>query len=197
MGMSVLLIMIRVLLFMGTDVSGQDLVAGGGVTPYGGGGRRHGGYVRVRDPGVFFISLLRSHSFQPFHPSTSTPISSLRMFLYFSGKGFFIAGSSLGGVNGVFERIESLPAKLMAFHNFSLAYSNRMTGWLLALADAPVDKPYGAYGGASSEWLLIDPELRDRFGHRGETIIPGSGDRYESSIHIYCLHFNGGGVKGE
>lgn len=26
-----------------------------------------------------------------------------------------------------------------------------------------------------SEWLLIDPDHRDRFGHEGDTVIPGAG----------------------
>lgn len=38
--------------------------------------------------------------------------------------------------------------------------------------------PWGNYGGGANEWLLIDDERKDRFGHLGETIIPGSGDRW-------------------
>jgi hypothetical protein len=125
-------------------VTGQDLVAGGGMTPYGSGGRRNGGFVRVRDP----------------------------------GKGFFIGGSTLEGANGIYEQVTSIPGELAERHSLSLAYHNRLTGWYMAVSEGPFDKGYGPYGGARNEWLLIDDELNDRFGHRGETIIPGSGDRW-------------------
>jgi hypothetical protein len=49
----------------------------------------------------------------------------------------------------------------------------------MGLADGPGDdKPYRAYGDKKSEWVMVDTEHKDRFGHVGETIIPGSGDRW-------------------
>ena len=123
----------------------QGVVGPGGVTTYGGGGRQHGGYVRVRDP----------------------------------GKGFFVGGSTLWGVNGVYVRRETLPHEKMELHSFQLAYENEITGWFMALVDAPgPEKRYRAYGDGRSEWLFIDPDGKDRFGHKGETIIPGSGERW-------------------
>mmetsp|Transcript_34582 Transcript_34582/g.44587 ORF Transcript_34582/g.44587 Transcript_34582/m.44587 type:complete len:264 (+) Transcript_34582:18-809(+) len=125
---------------------GSDMVAGGGMTPYGGGGRAHGGYVRVRDP----------------------------------GKGFFVAGSSIREVNGLYQRTDSLPIQFHELHKYQLVYSNSITKWYMALVDGPLyeEKGYGAYGGASNEWVIIDNEGKDRFGHVGNTIIPGCGDRW-------------------
>ena len=95
-----------------------QMVGPGGMTTYGGGGRRHGGTVRVREP----------------------------------GKGFFIAGSSLTDMNGVYVTTNKLPAAIMASHNVSLAYENRVTGWSMVLADAQQGKPWRAYGDGKSEW---------------------------------------------
>ena len=138
---------------LGAFNSNAQLVGPGGVAPYGSGGRRHGGYARVSQP----------------------------------GKGFFVAGSSIEGVNGVFERVQSLPTDLIALHNFSLAYRNRISDWVMALVDSPPadelgSRPYQAYGGLRNEWLLIDERHFDRIAHAGETIIPGSGERWG---HVY------------
>ena len=116
--------------------SSAQLVGPGGVAPYGSGGRRHGGYARVSQP----------------------------------GKGFFVGGSSLDGVNGVFERVERLPTELIELHNFSLAYRNRVSDWLMALVDAPPadelgSRPYQPYGGLRNEWVFIDERSFDRLGH--------------------------------
>ena len=32
--------------------------------------------------------------------------------------------------------------------------------------------------GKSTEWLLIDPDGKDRFGHEGETVICGAGEKW-------------------
>jgi tetratricopeptide (TPR) repeat protein len=115
------------------------------MTPYGGGGRAHGGYVRVRDP----------------------------------GKGFFVAGSTIREVNGVYQRVHTLPSKFHELHGYQLVYLNQITKWYMALVDKPSpEKGYGPYGGGSNEWLIIDSNGKDRFGHVGDTIIPGSGDRW-------------------
>jgi hypothetical protein len=99
-------------------MTAAQMVGPGGMTTYGGGGRRHGGTVRVRDP----------------------------------GKGFFIAGSTLSEMNGVYVMSDQLPAAIMAAHNVSLAYENRVTGWAMVLADAQQDKSWRAYGDGKSEW---------------------------------------------
>ena len=96
------------------------------------------------------------------------------------GKGFFVTGSTLWGVNGVYERVNSLHSSLMEKHGFSLAYTNKITGWTMGLADGPDEATtgYRAYGDLKTEWLFVDEDFKDRFGHPGETIIPGSGERW-------------------
>jgi hypothetical protein len=38
---------------------------------------------------------------------------------------------------------------------------------------------YETFGGKGSEWLIIDSQLHDRFGHLGDTVIPGAGAAWE------------------
>jgi hypothetical protein len=62
-------------------------------------------------------------------------------------------------------------------HKFQLAYRkwpfgepDQLDGWHIALVDAPADAQeagYSAVGGLSSEWIVIDSDGRDRFGHKG------------------------------
>ena len=54
----------------------------------------------------------------------------------------------------------------------------------LALVKAPEpDAGYEAVDPSKkSEWLLIDPDHRDRFGHAGDTVIPGAGACYGAVI---------------
>jgi hypothetical protein len=51
-----------------------------------------------------------------------------------------------------------------------------MSGWHMILLGAPEGVIF--HGGKNSEWLLIDPQRRDRFGHEGDTIIPGCCERW-------------------
>jgi hypothetical protein len=91
--------------------------------------------------------------------------------------GFFVGGSSIDGLNGVYEKVERIPGTID--HKWQLAYANEQTGWLMGMVAAPEDdsKGYTATGGKSSEWLFIDSSYVDRFGHEGETVIPGAGTR--------------------
>lgn len=59
-----------------------------------------------------------------------------------------------------------------------------MSGWHLALvASPPRDGGYSAVDPEKeTEWLLIDPQRTERFGHAGETIIPGAGTKW---IHLH------------
>ena len=53
--------------------------------------------------------------------------------------------------------------------------------------DSPTDPEaagYTAIGGKSSEWVIIDSNGRDRFGHKGETVIPGAGTNWQ---HLHRL----------
>jgi hypothetical protein len=52
-----------------------------------------------------------------------------------------------------------------------------MTGWHMILLGAPEGQQFA--GGKRSEWLFIDPNRKDRFGHEGDTIIPGCCDRWK------------------
>jgi len=112
-------------------------------------------------------------------------------------EGFFIGGSSIKEMNGVYKRVSEVPSDIK--HKFQLAYRkwpvdehDDMRGWHLGLVDAPGEGAnYQAVGGKRSEWLFIDTERKDRFGHPGETIIPGSGVSWEH------LHRSQGGQPGE
>jgi hypothetical protein len=63
-----------------------------------------------------------------------------------------------------------------------------MSGWHMILLGAPEGVSF--HGGKNSEWLLIDPERRDRFGHEGETIIPGCCERWR---HLHREQLQTGG----
>ena len=133
---------------------GQGVVGPGGVTPYsGGGGRRSGGYGTVRDPPA----------------------------------GFFVGGSSIKEMNGVYTRVERIPSAID--HKFHYAYRkwpidkpDDMTGWHMALVkcdEETAEKYECTDTSKGSEWLIIDPARKDRFGHEGDTIIPGAGTRWK------------------
>ena len=88
--------------------------------------------------------------------------------------GFFIAGSSLHEVNGVYgprlsaEQVSQTLAGLESHLHFG-AYQGE-NGWILA----------HIRGGESSEseWVFLDATWRDRFVHDGNTLIPGAGPRW-------------------
>ena len=84
-------------------------------------------------------------------------------------KGFFIAGSAIRQMNGLYGKVERVPHNID--HQLQLAYKHDQTGWIMALTS-----------GDDSEWLIIDNDARDRFKHKGSTIIPGSGQRW-SHLH--------------
>jgi len=141
---------------------GQGVVGPGGVTPYsGGGGRRSGGYGTVRDPPA----------------------------------GFFVAGSSIKDMNGVYVRVENIPSSID--HKFHYAYRkwpvdkrDDMSGWHMALVkcdEETAEKYECTDTSKNSEWLIIDPARKDRFGHEGDTIIPGAGTRWK---HLHRKFMN-------
>ena len=47
----------------------------------------------------------------------------------------------------------------------------------------PRDHSYTAVGGLRTEWVLLDPDGNDRFGHKGDTVIPSSGAPAWSHVH--------------
>ena len=94
--------------------------------------------------------------------------------------GFFIGGSSMKGLNGVYERVDpngGLIERLLPHHSFQLCYMNVLNDYIMGLALAN-DAAYETVGGRKTEWLLINNEGHDVFGHEGDTVIPGSGDRW-------------------
>ena len=128
----------------------NSLVGPGAMRPYSpsGGGRRHGGYVRVQDPAV----------------------------------GFYIGGSSLSTLNGLYERNGVLEEQ----HVYQLAYRHDQSGWYMALTkgaergvpSASPEASAAAPPTRPSEWLFFDSDGNERFTHDGQSIIPGSGTRW-------------------
>jgi hypothetical protein len=141
-----------------------QLVAPGAVTTYSGTGSQRRSYGTVRDPAM----------------------------------GFFVAGSSLAELNGVYVR--SQPTAFPGFkagpsqHRFLLNYHNDMSGWHMALVEPADGAAHSAHGGQGSEWVFISPPdhqshgWRDRFGHEGATVIPGSGMSWQ---HLHRAHVSG------
>ena len=136
------------------SVDAQGVVGPGGVTPYsGGGGRRSGGYGTVRDPPA----------------------------------GFFVGGSSIKDMNGVYERGGQIPSSIdhkfhYAYRKWDISKQDDMTGWHMALVkcdEATTAKYECSDPSKQSEWLFIDTARADRFGHEGDTIIPGAGTRWK------------------
>ena len=145
----------------------QDALA-----PYSGGGsrQRSRGYVTVREP----------------------------------AKGFFIAGSSIDDMNGIYAavRMEGLGLR----RKCQIAYRND-SGWIMTLMKAPQEPkakhrrrldrsrlPAGVLSDSSEssdgytekfEWTFVDPVGRERFAHKGDTIIPGAGLRW---WHLHREH---------
>ena len=135
----------------------QALVGTGGLTPYRGGGG--GGGFRGR--------RVRA----PQEPPT----------------GFFLAGSSIPGVNGVFgPRVDKnrLTGNLTYLKDWVVhgAYPSDHSGWILA----HVRQRFwdASWLGRQNEWVLIDPTGRDRFGQDGErSFIPGAGSDFWYHVH--------------
>ena len=97
-----------------------------------------------------------------------------------------VAGSSIEGLNGLYHRVENVDSQL-GHHEFQLAYLNDHSKWVMGFVKAPgPDAGYKAIGRHRDEWVFIDPlpTLRDRFGHEGHTIIPGSGTRCPSNMNF-------------
>ena len=90
--------------------------------------------------------------------------------------GFFIAGSSIEAMNGLYvplgERDDSLP------HEGIRTWGNLGSPWVVANVDTrryPPGQP--ALGGKPMEWVIYDEEGRARFAHEGGLYLPGAGRR--------------------
>ncbi|CAJ1340940.1 unnamed protein product, partial [Effrenium voratum] len=135
---------------------------GDALAPYSGGSRqRSRGFVTVREP----------------------------------AKGFFIAGSNLEDLNGIYAAVRSEGLKNLR-RKVQIAYRNDNSGWVMALMKAPPQPkrsrlnrsrlPEGVLSSESEddyytekfEWTFVDQLGRERFAHKGDTIIPGAGLRW-------------------
>ena len=94
--------------------------------------------------------------------------------------GFFIAGSSIKPMNGVYirrnpprEEEEEDTKKMLLY------YEHMDTPWTLALIEDEEKEEDGRYFGRSlgerAEWVFMDERSADRFTHHGDTIVPGAG----------------------
>ena len=99
--------------------------------------------------------------------------------------GFFIAGSSLKGMNGVYIR-RNPPRQTdeeEEERQILLYYEHMDTSWTLVLAESSElaeSSPYFHRSvGERSEWAFVDERSHERFTHKGDTIVPGAGDRWK------------------
>eukprot|EP01048_Picozoa_sp_COSAG05_P007723 COSAG05_NODE_553_length_8711_cov_165.199257_5_plen_492_part_00 len=95
-------------------------------------------------------------------------------------EGFYIGGSTIKEMNGVYKRVQHSSATQhsaqLVYRQWSADKPDPGTGWEMMLAESPED---GGVGGKSTEWLIVDASHKDRFGHVGDTIIPGAGTSWE------------------
>eukprot|EP00756_Hemistasia_phaeocysticola_P033139 Hpha_TRINITY_DN16450_c0_g1::TRINITY_DN16450_c0_g1_i2::g.163824::m.163824 len=95
--------------------------------------------------------------------------------------GFFIAGSSIEDMNGIYGRVARVPNSLK--HEALLSYKHDHTQWWMVLVDRsnPDEEDTGGsgrYGELDREWIFLDDRGGERFKHEGDTIIPGAGVRW-------------------
>jgi len=96
--------------------------------------------------------------------------------------GFFTAGSTLKGMNGVWIRRNAPSDDMQASSRETLLYYKHMaSGWTLLLAEMPdateahaQSRRFGR-SGPQNVWIFVDETGRDRFTHKGDTIVPGAG----------------------
>jgi hypothetical protein len=107
--------------------------------------------------------------------------------------GFFITGSSIDDMNGVYVRKNPPRVNRVADPQIALYYEHEEGLWHMALkslADAGTDQDSDDDDYFYSprrrkpehEWVFIDPFGKNRFSHEGDTIIPGAGVRWK---HIH------------
>lgn len=90
--------------------------------------------------------------------------------------GFFVAGSSIREMNGLYGRVQSAPSSFQ----FQLAYRHDFTGWIMGLATATAEVERAT--GKRTEWVFLDTDAAVRFRHDGGQLIPGSGHTW-SHVH--------------
>ena len=104
--------------------------------------------------------------------------------------GFFIAGSSIEGMNGVYVRRN--PPRVKKDEDspaIALYYEHEEGVWHMQLRELPEDLEdeddeddfyyYRQKKKPTHEWMFTDGFGKDRFTHEGDTIVPGAGVRWK------------------
>ena len=89
--------------------------------------------------------------------------------------GFFVAGSSIDDLNGIYVRTNS---HVLPRHHVAMAYAHQEGGWTLALCATGGGEESSDDEDDTYEWRFIDAQRVDRFTHEGDTLIPGAGVRW-------------------
>lgn len=106
--------------------------------------------------------------------------------------GFFITGSCIDDMNGVYVRKNPPRVKKPNDPQIALYYEHEDGLWHMALKSLTEDDDkedsdeddyfYRRKRKPEHEWVFIDPFGKERFSHEGDTIIPGAGVRWK---HIH------------
>ena len=111
--------------------------------------------------------------------------------------GFFIAGSSIDSMNGVYVRKNPPKGRdMLAESQFALYYMHEESAWQMALKSLSDDEQsdeeeedHYFYSRKKRkpeyEWVFIDECGKERFAHDGDTIVPGAGVRWK---HVHEVH---------
>ena len=100
------------------------------------------------------------------------------------GEGFWVGGSELENMNGVYIRNREVPHAYTRMHTWGvqLFYENHLTHWVMALVASPPAEEWEQHwepiGRKPSEWVIMDETGRDIVAHEGETILPGCCTRW-------------------
>lgn len=114
--------------------------------------------------------------------------------------GFFIAGSTLKKMNGVYVRKNRPRGRVREDGDILLYYEHSLNHtWTMMLAqerpekeeDADEDLPAWAPE-PERNWLIVDADKVDRFSHVGDTIVPGAGVRWKHVHKQSGVHGPGG-----
>lgn len=109
--------------------------------------------------------------------------------------GFFVAGSSEEGLNGLYGRTDKAPPGALA-SDVEISYRHLDTGWFMALRRQRTGDP---------EWVFVDPTGHERLVNSEYTLIPGSGQKWRHApakgksgwFSRFGRRGNGDGGEGE
>ena len=109
--------------------------------------------------------------------------------------GFFVAGSSEEGLNGLYGRTDKAPPGASA-SDVEISYRHLDTGWFMALRRQRTGDP---------EWVFVDPTGHERLVNSEYTLIPGSGQKWRHApakgksgwFSRFGRRGNGDGGEGE